>query len=186
MLAFHRPTEARDARRAVAAIVKNNPQQEVTLPLPLSPPPTSSSSPPSCTKKHPIMTYASRGRSLVETILAVVFGGFLTGFILVLCVGNYYRAKRAMERQRQRRLARLSNGGGNGVVDDSPNSIATSGGSTKSGGGEEQTYLLGNTTTSTTQNEAARRRNNAMMPLVQEDLLLQENPPSKSANVMSV
>lgn len=131
------------------------------------------------------MTYASRGRSLVETILAVIFGGFLTGFILVLCIGNYYRAKRAMERQRQRRIARLSNGGGNGVVD-SPHSAATSGGgSTRSN--EEQAYLLG---TGGAGNDAAARRrtNNAMMPLVQEDLLLQENPPdgSSHANVMSV
>ena len=127
------------------------------------------------------MTYASRGRSLVETILAVIFGGFLTGFILVLCVGNYYRAKRAMERQRQRRLARLSNGGGNGVVD-SPHSVATSGGSTKS---EEHAYLLGN---NAQQNGPVQRRtnNNAMMPFVQEDLLLQENYAEGAANVMSV
>lgn len=102
----------------------------------------------------------------------------MAGFICVLCVGNFYRAKRAMERQRQRRLARLSNGGGNGVVD-SPHSA------TSSEKGAEQTYLLGNT-----QGDAARRRNNNMngaMPLVQEDLLLQENPPeSHPANVMSV
>ena len=130
------------------------------------------------------MTYSSRGRSLVELILAVVFGGFLTGFIIVLCVGNYYRAKRAMERQRQRRLTKHTHGGGNGVVD-SPHSVATSGGSTRSDGGtmQEQTYLLGNT-----QGDAARRRihNNGMMPLVQEDLLLQENPPPRSATLMSV
>ena len=37
--------------------------------------------------------------------------GFLTGFVAVLCVGNYYRAKRAMERQRERRMARLSGTG---------------------------------------------------------------------------
>lgn len=49
--------------------------------------------------------------------------GFLTGFVAVLCIGNYYRAKRAMERQRQRRLARLSGHAGNGVVGlDSPGS----------------------------------------------------------------
>lgn len=28
---------------------------------------------------------------------------FLVGFITVLCIGNYFRAKRAQERQRQRR-----------------------------------------------------------------------------------
>uniref|UniRef100_A0A7S2JVW2 Uncharacterized protein n=1 Tax=Leptocylindrus danicus TaxID=163516 RepID=A0A7S2JVW2_9STRA len=52
------------------------------------------------------MTYRSRGRSLFEVIVAVVFVGFLVGFITVLCIGNYFRAKRAQERQRQRRLAK--------------------------------------------------------------------------------
>jgi len=33
---------------------------------------------------------------------------FLIGFITVLCIGNYFRAKRAQERQRQRRLAKLA------------------------------------------------------------------------------
>ena len=51
------------------------------------------------------MTYRSRGRSIFEVIFAVVFVGFLVGFISVLCIGNYYRAKRAMERQRERRLS---------------------------------------------------------------------------------
>ena len=36
------------------------------------------------------------------------FVGFLVGFITVLCIGNYFRAKRAQERQRQRRLAKLA------------------------------------------------------------------------------
>jgi type II secretory pathway pseudopilin PulG len=35
-----------------------------------------------------------------------MFTGFLVGFITVLCIGNYFRAKRAQERQRQRRLAK--------------------------------------------------------------------------------
>lgn len=39
---------------------------------------------------------------------AVCFTGFLVGFITVLCIGNYFRAKRAQERQRQRRLAKLT------------------------------------------------------------------------------
>lgn len=47
---------------------------------------------------------------------AVGFVCFLIGFVAVLCLGNYYRALRAMERQRQRRLARLSVNAGNGVV----------------------------------------------------------------------
>jgi hypothetical protein len=49
---------------------------------------------------------------------AVTFVGFLTGFVLVLCIGNYYRAKRAMEHQRQRRLAKLAGRVGNGIVGD--------------------------------------------------------------------
>ena len=39
---------------------------------------------------------------------AVAFVTFLVGFITVLCIGNYFRAKRAQERQRQRRLAKLA------------------------------------------------------------------------------
>ena len=35
------------------------------------------------------------------------------GFITVLCIGNYFRAKRAQERQRQRRQAKLSSTGSN-------------------------------------------------------------------------
>eukprot|EP00588_Corethron_pennatum_P010447 CAMPEP_0194267452 /NCGR_PEP_ID=MMETSP0169-20130528/1944_1 /TAXON_ID=218684 /ORGANISM="Corethron pennatum, Strain L29A3" /LENGTH=190 /DNA_ID=CAMNT_0039008285 /DNA_START=225 /DNA_END=797 /DNA_ORIENTATION=- len=53
------------------------------------------------------MTYRSRGRSLFEVIVAVIFTGFLIGFITVLCIGNYFRARRAQERQRQRRLAKM-------------------------------------------------------------------------------
>ena len=33
-----------------------------------------------------------------------MFAGFLAGFIFYLCLGNYQRAKRAMERQRTRRI----------------------------------------------------------------------------------
>ena len=39
---------------------------------------------------------------------AICFVTFLVGFITVLCIGNYFRAKRAQERQRQRRLAKLA------------------------------------------------------------------------------
>ena len=35
------------------------------------------------------------------------------GFITVLCIGNYFRAKRAQERQRQRRQAKLATSGNN-------------------------------------------------------------------------
>lgn len=67
------------------------------------------------------MTYSARGRPLWEVITAVVFVGFLTGFVAVLCIGNYYRAKRVMERQRLRRLSRQSGG-----VSDSPRSLHSS------------------------------------------------------------
>mmetsp|Transcript_10837 Transcript_10837/g.20272 ORF Transcript_10837/g.20272 Transcript_10837/m.20272 type:complete len:100 (-) Transcript_10837:382-681(-) len=54
------------------------------------------------------MTYRSRGRSIFEVIVAVCFVGFLVGFITVLCIGNYFRAKRAQERQKQRRLSKMA------------------------------------------------------------------------------
>ena len=37
---------------------------------------------------------------------AICFVAFLIGFITVLCIGNYFRAKRSQERQRQRREAK--------------------------------------------------------------------------------
>jgi len=69
-----------------------------------------------CSELLLAMTYKSRDRSLTEVLIAVVFVCFFVGFIAVLCIGNYYRAKRAMERQRQRRLARLAGNAGNGVI----------------------------------------------------------------------
>lgn len=53
---------------------------------------------------------------------------FLVGFITVLCIGNYFRAKRAQERQRQRRLAKLAaaNQGGYGGNDPQGNYEAPS------------------------------------------------------------
>mmetsp|Transcript_14768 Transcript_14768/g.21784 ORF Transcript_14768/g.21784 Transcript_14768/m.21784 type:complete len:125 (-) Transcript_14768:1171-1545(-) len=71
------------------------------------------------------MTYRARDRSITEVIIAVILVSFLTGFVFVLCIGNYYRAKRAMERQRQRRLAKLAGQNGNGIVD-SPRSNSSS------------------------------------------------------------
>lgn len=43
---------------------------------------------------------------MFEVVLAICFVAFLVGFITVLCIGNYFRAKRAQERQRQRREAK--------------------------------------------------------------------------------
>lgn len=81
----------------------------------------------------------------------MTFVGFLTGFVAVLCIGNYYRAKRAMERQRQRRIARLS--GAKGFAADSPNSHQSSSSSHLS---DDQHHLLGN---QQQHMNAARRRN---------------------------
>jgi hypothetical protein len=90
------------------------------------------------------MTYKSRDRTLTEVLIAVVFVCFFVGFVSVLCIGNYYRAKRAMERQRQRRLARLSGNAGNGVVGlggtDSPKSTISGASSANSA---EHRKLLG-------------------------------------------
>jgi hypothetical protein len=80
-----------------------------------------------------MLTYGSR--SMVEIILAIALVGFLIGFISVLCIGNYYRAKRAMERQKMRRLARLSNGSAPSEV--SPSSVGSSG-----TGSDERQHLL--------------------------------------------
>lgn len=83
------------------------------------------------------MAYSSRGRTMVEVILAAIFVGFLTGFVAVLCIGNYFRAKRAMERQRQRRLAQLA--AGHSI--DSPRSNYSSSGASSTNGGEQQMLL---------------------------------------------
>mmetsp|Transcript_16328 Transcript_16328/g.18836 ORF Transcript_16328/g.18836 Transcript_16328/m.18836 type:complete len:118 (-) Transcript_16328:57-410(-) len=85
------------------------------------------------------MTYRARGRSITEVIIAVVLVSFLTGFVFVLCIGNYFRAKRAMERQRHRRLVKLAERNGNGMVS-SPRSQSSSEYSEKSA--ERQTLLL--------------------------------------------
>lgn len=68
---------------------------------------------------------------MAEVILAAIFVGFLIGFVAVLCIGNYFRAKRAMERQRQRRLAHL----------DSPRSNYSSSGASSTNGGEQQMLM---------------------------------------------
>jgi uncharacterized membrane protein YidH (DUF202 family) len=66
--------------------------------------------------KNLLVMTKSRDRSLTEVLIAVVLVCFFVGFVSVLCIGNYYRAKKAMERQRQRRLARLAGNAGNGVI----------------------------------------------------------------------
>jgi hypothetical protein len=107
-------------------------------------------------------------------MVAVLIVGFLVGFISVLCIGNYFRAKRAMERQKQRRLARLSSNGGQGIVD-SPRSHQSSA-SGASGRSEEQQYLLGRAP------DPTRRRNN----VDETGDLLRMNENRHTANLMSV
>mmetsp|Transcript_7593 Transcript_7593/g.12029 ORF Transcript_7593/g.12029 Transcript_7593/m.12029 type:complete len:131 (+) Transcript_7593:251-643(+) len=92
------------------------------------------------------MTYKSRGRSLTEILVAVTFVCFLLGFVAVLCIGNFYRAKRAMERQRQRRLARLSGHKNNGVLGDQESSSSprsTISGASSAHSEEQRNLLLG-------------------------------------------
>jgi len=93
---------------------------------------------------------------------AVTFVGFLTGFVAVLCIGNYFRAKRAQERQRQQRLARLA--GSSGLID-SPRShySGSSAGLHSSSASSEQQHLLG----------SQRRRNINPIEEGTDSLLLQ-------------
>lgn len=119
------------------------------------------------------MTYASHGRSIIEVLIATIFVCFLTGFVAVLCIGNYYRAKKAMERHRQRRLARLSHGTGGDVggmtVDNIGNSSPGSNYSATTSGEsvviDERKPLLAHPA------ELPRRRNNN----ISDDLLLFTN-----------
>lgn len=119
------------------------------------------------------MTNVSHGRSIVEVLIATIFVCFLTGFVAVLCIGNYYRAKKAMERHRQRRLARLSHGAGGNVesmVGDkgshsSPGSNYSATTSGESAAVDERKPLLAHPS------ELPRRRNNN----INDDLLLFTN-----------
>ena len=137
------------------------------------------------------MTYSSRGRSLNETLIAAVFGGFLTGFIFVLCIGNYYRAKRAMERQKQRRLARLSRANGSidqetvndGEFDDDEMGVESTSIKNMNTAGEQQS-LLGKTHTDGTRQRKREpfHTTTTQYPLVEEDLLLNENHNHNSSH----
>jgi hypothetical protein len=70
-----------------------------------------------------LLSFSSK-RSLTHicrfvSLQAICFVAFLVGFITVLCIGNYFRAKRAQERQRQRRLAKLAAANHDGNYDPS-------------------------------------------------------------------
>jgi len=82
----------------------------------------------------------------------------MVGFVCVLCIGNYYRAKRALERQRQKRQARLSLG--NGYVVDSPKSSSTTSGSTSDHLETEKQHLLANFNPFSASNNRRRNNNN--------------------------
>eukprot|EP00934_Nitzschia_sp_Nitz4_P005987 Nitzschia sp. Nitz4//scaffold56_size114212//92655//93210//NITZ4_003965-RA/size114212-augustus-gene-0.87-mRNA-1//-1//CDS//3329554751//5977//frame0 len=138
------------------------------------------------------MTYISRGRSLTEMIVAVALVCLLLGFVSVLCVGNYYRAKQAMERQKKKRMARLL--GLKGVIGvDSPRSDHSTT-STQFNDDEQQQYLLQYSQNEQPQNshrhqqlpllQSARRRN---VEEGTESLLfdIQDAPPPR-AHLMAV
>ena len=113
----------------------------------------------------------------------MTFVGFLTGFVAVLCIGNYYRAKRAMERQKQKRIARLSGNAGNGIIGaESPGG----GSSASSNISDEQQRLLGggnnNVNMMMMNNSAGRRRRNDNS----ENLLLDLNSEPNVAQVTSI
>lgn len=59
---------------------------------------------PCIKRENKTMAYRWRGRSSNEFMAAIIFAGFLAGFIFYLCLGNYQRASRAMDRQRKRRI----------------------------------------------------------------------------------
>ena len=88
--------------------------------------------------------------------MVVVIVSFLLGFVVVLCIGNFYRARKAMERQKQRRLARLL-GGGNQNTSEGFQSPASQ---TSSMYSEERQSLLGSNNTRMNQrgNSTTNRR----------------------------
>jgi type II secretory pathway pseudopilin PulG len=101
--------------------------------------------------------HVRRERSLLELIFATFLVAFLVGFVCVLCMGNYFRAKRAMERQRElrrRRLAMQQERGGHtnnhnnsSHTTDSPRSLATESTANtdnqNNNNNNERKYLLG-------------------------------------------
>ena len=87
------------------------------------------------------MTYHSRGRTSTEVLVAVGSVCFLVAFMAVLCVGNYYRAKRTMHKQQQRRLDRQR--AATNITNASPKSILSSSSSTTGGGSMHSSHSGG-------------------------------------------
>ena len=60
---------------------------------------------------------------------------FLVGFITVLCIGNYFRAKRAQERQKQRRDAKMATTSSSSSTANNNNNLSSSFPGSMLGGG---------------------------------------------------
>lgn len=60
---------------------------------------------------------------------------FLVGFITVLCIGNYFRAKRAQERQKQRRDAKMATSSSSTANNNNNNNLSSSFPGSMLGGG---------------------------------------------------
>ena len=104
------------------------------------------------------------------------FVSFLIGFVAVLCIGNYYRAKQAMERQKHKRLAKLSGHRGNGVIGiDSPRSDHSTASTQFHDEHQQDLLMMGGRTTMGT-----RRRTNDD---IQDSLLLDVNATGPRAQL---
>ena len=60
---------------------------------------------------------------------------FLVGFITVLCIGNYFRATRAQERQKQRRDAKMATSSSSTANNNNNNNLSSSFPGSMLGGG---------------------------------------------------
>ena len=124
---------------------------------------------------------------LIQIFQAVTFVGFLTGFVAVLCIGNYFRAKRAQERQRQQRLARLA--GGSGLIDSPRSHYSGSSGQRSEDDVSEQQHLLsgakgGPKLHVNVNHQTSRRRNSNVMDEGIDSLLLQvDETPRRTTHV---
>lgn len=122
-----------------------------------------------------------------SNIQAVTFVGFLTGFVAVLCIGNYFRAKRAQERQRQQRLARLA--GGSGHIDSPRSHYSGSSGQRSEDDASEKQHLLGGAKRGPKlhvdmNHQTSRRRNSNAMEEGTDSLLLQvDETPRRTTHI---
>jgi hypothetical protein len=107
--------------------------------------------------------------------------------VAVLCIGNYFRAKRAQERQRQQRLARLA--GGSGLIDSPRSHYSGSSGQRSEDDASEQQHLLGGAKRGPKLHEnvnrqTSRRRNLNAVDEGTDSLLLQvDETPRRAIHV---